>query len=156
MKVTYNWLKSYTDFDLTPEELVDSLTMLGLEVDSLQPVSWDFDGIVIGKVTQKSAHANADRLSVCEVDIGSKTLNIVCGAPNVEVGQKVPVAIEGTRLPNGTVIKHTKIRGVDSQGMICSEAELGISSRSGGIMVLDDKVEFGQKLQDALEERIQI
>ena len=131
---------------------MDSLTMLGLEVDSLQPVSWDFDGIVIGKVTQKSAHAHADRLSVCEVDIGSKTLNIVCGAPNVEVGQKVPVAIEGTRMPNGTIIRHTKIRGVDSQGMICSEAELGISSRSGGIMVLDDKVQFGQKLRDALED----
>ncbi|TDI88908.1 MAG: phenylalanine--tRNA ligase subunit beta [Caldithrix sp.] len=152
MKVTYNWLKSYTDFDLTPEELADSLTMLGLEVESLQPVSWDFDGIIIGKVTQKFVHENEERLSVCEVDIGSKTLNIVCGAPNVEVGQKVPVAIEGTRLPNGTVIKHTKIRGVDSQGMICSEAELGISSRSDGIMVLDDKVEFGQKLRDALED----
>ena len=152
MKVTYKWLKSYTDFDLTPEELVNSLTMLGLEVDSLQPVSWDFDGIVVGKVIQKSAHENADRLSVCEVDVGSKTLKIVCAAPNVEVGQKVPVAMEGTRLPNGTVIKQTKIRGVDSQGMICSEAELGISSRSDGIMVLDNKIKFGQKLHDALED----
>lgn len=152
MKVTYNWLKSYTHFEQTPEELVNTLTMIGLEVESLQSINWDFDGIVVGKVVKKSAHENADRLWICEVDVGSKNLNIVCGAPNVEVGQKVPVAIEGTKLPNGTIIKQAKIRGIESQGMICSEAELGISSRSDGIMVLDENVEFGQKLRDTLKD----
>ncbi|MFQ5677036.1 MAG: phenylalanine--tRNA ligase subunit beta, partial [bacterium] len=151
MKVTSNWLKSYTDFDLSPEALVYTLTMLGLEVDSLQPIVWDVDGVVVGKVTKKSPHPNADRLSICEVDVGSKSLEIVCGAPNVAEGQKVPVALEGTRLANGVVIKPTSIRGVESQGMICSEVELGISSRGDGIMVLDQDVRPGEEFGNMLE-----
>lgn len=152
MKVTYNWLKNYTDFDYSPEELVQALTMLGLEVDSLEYQKWNFDGVVIGEVVRKDSHRNADKLWVCEVNIGGKNLSIVCGAPNVEVGQKVPVAVAGTRLPDGRLIEQTVIRGVESQGMICSEAELGLSKRSEGIMVLDHNAPDGKKLRELLGE----
>jgi len=150
MKFTYNWLKTFVDFDLSADELVHTLTMLGLEVDAMNNVSWEFDGIVVGEVLAKDRHANADKLSVCQVNVGSERLSIVCGAPNVDIGQKVPVARSGTRLPGGMVIKTTEIRGVESQGMICSESELGISNRADGIMVLENNVKPGQKLQEVL------
>jgi phenylalanyl-tRNA synthetase beta chain len=150
MKVTYSWLKSLTDFNFTPKELVTRLTMAGLEVDSVHHQNWEFDGVVVGEVLKKNQHHESDHLWICDVNVGKRKLSIVCGAPNVEVGQKVPVAPEGTRLPGGQVIQRTKIRGVDSEGMICSEAELGISSNGEGIMVLDDNVKFGAKLRDVI------
>ncbi len=150
MKVTYSWLKTYTDFTIPPEELVNKLTMLGLEVDSYDFINWDFEGIVVGEVTKKEIHKNSNKLWVCEVNIGNRNLSIVCGAPNVEEGQKVPVAIEGVNLPIGQTIQRVNIRGIESEGMICSEAELGISSRREGIMVLDPNLEYGKKLNDVL------
>ncbi|HEX9654156.1 MAG TPA: phenylalanine--tRNA ligase subunit beta [bacterium] len=150
MKVTYNWLKSLTDFDFTPKELVNRLTMVGLEVDSMQPQGWNFDGVVVGEVVKKVRHQESDHLWICDVNIGKRKLSVVCGAPNVEVGQKVAVAPEGTALPGGKVIQRTQIRGVISEGMICSEAELGISTRGEGIMVLDEHIKFGTKLRDAI------
>lgn len=152
MKVTIDWLKQYVDFDYSLEELVDKLAMLGLEVDSIEYQNWKFDGLVVGQVVKKQHLKEAEHLWLCEVDIGKRKLSIVCGAPNVDVGQKVPVALDGTSLPGGKVIHTTKIRGVESQGMICSEAELGLSSRSEGIMVLDQNVEVGKKLAEVLGE----
>ncbi|MFQ5751513.1 MAG: phenylalanine--tRNA ligase subunit beta, partial [bacterium] len=152
MKVTYNWLKAYANFDFSPDELVDKLTMLGLEVDSWNSTTWDFDGVVVGEIMKKEAHQHSNKLWVCEVNVGARNLSIVCGAPNVKVGLKVPVAPEGTHLPTGKTIRRSTIRGVESQGMICSEAELGISSRSEGVMVLDTDVEFGKKLSEVLGE----
>ena len=150
MKVTYSWLKELVDFPYSPDELVEVLTMLGLEVDSVENRTWDFDGMVVGRVTRKTAHQNSDKLWVCEVDIGRKRLSVVCGAPNVEVGQKVAVAPPDSRLPDGRTIRKANIRGVESEGMICSELELGLSSRGHGILVLDDDVEQGRKLRDVL------
>ncbi|MFQ6116387.1 MAG: phenylalanine--tRNA ligase subunit beta, partial [bacterium] len=150
MKITVDWLKSYVDFNYSPEELANTLTMLGLEVDALEYQSREFDGVVVGQVIKKVNHRNSSNLWVCEVDIGRKKLSIVCGAPNVQVGQKVPVAPEGTSLPNGKVIKLSNIKGIESHGMICSEAELGISSRSEQIMVLEKHAEVGRKLKDVL------
>ncbi|MFQ5865102.1 MAG: phenylalanine--tRNA ligase subunit beta [bacterium] len=150
MKVTIDWLKSYVDINYSPEELANTLTMLGLEVDALEYQSRDFDGVVVGQIIRKVNHRNSKHLWVCDVDIGKKKLSIVCGAPNVQVGQKVPVAPEGTSLPSGKTIKINNIRGVESQGMICSEAELGISSRSEQIMVLEKHAEVGRKLKDVL------
>jgi phenylalanyl-tRNA synthetase beta chain len=124
--------------------------MLGFEVDALEYQSRDFDGLVVGQIVKKVNHRNSDHLWVCEVDIGKRKLSIVCGAPNVQVGQKVPVAPEGTSLPNGQTIGLSNIRGIESQGMICSEAELGISSRGEVIMVLDKQAEVGRKLKDIL------
>jgi len=150
MKVTYNWLKSYTDFTFTPAALVNTLTMLGLEVESIADQAWDFDGVVVGEVIRKERHWNADHLWVCDVKIGRRNLTIVCGAPNVAVGQKVAVAQEGTRLASGRVIERTSIRGVVSNGMLCSEAELGLSDRGEGILVLNDDIKLGTKLIDVL------
>ena len=151
MKVTYNWLKNYADFDFTPQELAHQLTMVGLEVDAAGKHGPGFKGIVVGKVLEKEQHPNADRLSVCTVDVRGDTLTIVCGAPNVSVGQKVPVALIGAQLPGGLVIKRSKIRGVASQGMICSEAELGLSDRADGIMVLQEACEVGKSLEKILD-----
>ncbi|MFQ5823694.1 MAG: phenylalanine--tRNA ligase subunit beta [bacterium] len=150
MKVTFDWLKSYVDFNYSPEELANTLTMLGLEVDSLEYQSRNFDGVVVGRIIKKENHQKSNHLWVCKVDIGKRKLSIVCGAPNIQVGQKVPVAPEGTSLPGGKSIKLNHIRGVESQGMICSEAELGISNKSEGIMVLDEQAEVGSKLSDVL------
>lgn len=143
MKVTYNWLKEYVEFDYTPEQLVEKLTMIGHEVDDLLKQEAEFEGVVVGHVLKKEAHPNADKLSLCEVDVGNEKLSIICGAPNVAVGQKVPVAVNGAKLPGGFKIKRTKIRGIESNGMICSESELKLSNRADGIMVLENTLEPG-------------
>ncbi|MFQ5638840.1 MAG: phenylalanine--tRNA ligase subunit beta [bacterium] len=148
MKVTYNWLKSFVAFDYSPEELVQVLTMLGLEVDSLEHKKLSFDGLVVGLVRTKNPHSNSGKLWICEVGVGAENLSVVCGAPNVEIGQKVVVAPANSTLPDGTRIQRTQIRGVDSEGMLCSELELGISSRGDGIMTLDGKIKEGSRLQD--------
>lgn len=150
MKVTYNWLKSLVDFDFSPKELVNRLTMAGLEVDSVYHQNWDFDGVVVGEVIKKVRHQESDHLWVCDVNVGRRKLSVVCGAPNVEVGQKVPVAQHGTILPGGRRIERIQIRGVDSEGMICSEAELGISSHGEGIMVLENNLRLGAQLRDVI------
>jgi len=150
MKVTYNWLKNYADFDFSPQELAHQLTMVGLEVDDAAQKCHEFSGVVVGHVLEKKPHPNADRLSVCTVDVRSEMLTIVCGAPNVATGQKVPVALVAARLPGGVEIKRSRIRGITSQGMICSEAELGISSQAGGIMVLGETCEVGEPFESAL------
>jgi len=118
MKITRDWLRQYVEFDYPAETLVERLTMLGLEVDTHGPEQFGFDGVVVGRVTEKRQHPDADRLSVCTVDIGSESLNIVCGAPNVAAGQMVPVATVGAVLPGGLKIKRAKLRGVESTGMI--------------------------------------
>ncbi len=151
MKVTYNWLKEFVAFDAEPEKLVEQLTMLGLEVDSYHPDKKHFDGIVVGKVIDKSPHENADKLSVCRVDVGAEVLTIVCGADNVAAGQIVPVATSGTKLPDGHKIRTSKIRGVESNGMICSESELGLASKSDGILVLGNGYAPGQPFQELVD-----
>ncbi|MCZ6819105.1 MAG: phenylalanine--tRNA ligase subunit beta [Calditrichaeota bacterium] len=153
MKTTYNWLKEYTDVPDAPDALAHRLTMLGLEVDEVVSLERSFQGVVVGKVVEKNAHPNADKLSVCRVDVGGEELSVVCGAANVAVGQKVPLAKVGAKLPNGVQLKRVKIRGVESEGMICSEIELGISSRSEGIMVLDNGAKIGADFLDVVGER---
>lgn len=156
MKVSYNWLKEYLDFDLSPTELATILTDTGLEVEGLESheaVKGGLEGVVIGEVISKEKHPDADRLNVTTVNVGeTELLQIVCGAPNVEVGQKVPVATVGTTLyPNpeeAFKIKKSKIRGVESMGMICAEDELGIGTSHDGIMVLDGSAKIGSKASD--------
>ncbi len=150
MKVTYNWLREYTEIAYEPSELVHQLTMLGLEVDEAVDRRGQFTGVVVGHVLEKKSHPDADRLAVCTVDVRDETLTIVCGAPNVEKGQKVAVARPGARLAGGIEIKPTKLRGVVSNGMICSEAELGLSGNADGIMVLDSEAEIGLDVEHAL------
>ena len=150
MKISYNWLKNYVDLDFEPEVVSVMLTDCGLEVESLekvQSIKGGLEGIVIGEVKSKKQHPDADRLSCTTVDIGAEELlYIVCGANNVEVGQKVPVATIGTTLYMGDdsfKIKKSKIRGELSQGMICAEDELGLGTDHDGIMVLDPSAKIG-------------
>lgn len=150
MKISYNWLKELVDFDWTPEQLADKLTMSGLETESILPMVEGLDKIVVGKVEKTEKHPSSDKLSVCLVNVGSKKLQIVCGAPNVQTGQFVPVALVGAILPDGMQIKSDEIKKVKSEGMLCSEKELGLGEEKDGIMVLENGLQAGISLKTAL------
>ncbi len=150
MNISYNWLKEYIDFSLTPEELADALTSIGLEVGGIEEVEsirGGLRGIVIGKVLTCEEHPNSDHLHITTVDLGtSEPVQIVCGAPNVAAGQTVVVATVGTTLYDGDnefVIKRSKIRGVESLGMICAEDEIGTGTSHDGIIVIDKEIKPG-------------
>ncbi|MBL8995059.1 MAG: phenylalanine--tRNA ligase subunit beta, partial [Spirochaetia bacterium] len=136
MLASYQWLKEYSTSTLSPEEAAEKLTALGLEVKEIRKVRAPIAGLVIGKVLEAEQHPNADRLKVTKVETKSGVLPIVCGASNVAAGQMVLVATVGTKLPDGLEIGRAKIRSVESQGMICSRAELGLEKESEGIWVL--------------------
>ncbi|MEA5580645.1 phenylalanine--tRNA ligase subunit beta [Nodularia harveyana UHCC-0300] len=137
MRISLNWLRELVEITLSPEELAETLTMAGFEVEEIEDRHTWANGVVVGKVVERQPHPNADKLSVCQVDIGaSETLNIVCGAPNVKADIYVPVATTGTYLPNIDLkIKPAKLRGVPSQGMICSLKELGLPTDADGIHI---------------------
>jgi len=149
MKISYNWLKDIVDFNLSPEQLCKELTFLGVETSIVSGgINWT--GVITAKVLDKQKHPNADKLSICKVYDGTKNYEIVCGAKNVAAGQTIPLALIGAKLPGDFVIKASKIRGVSSEGMICSEEELGLKEHSDGIMVLDENIPLGKKLEDVL------
>lgn len=150
MKVTVDWLKNYVEFSQSPEEIAAALTMLGLEVDSVRQVTYDFDKVVVGRIADFNKHLQKDNLTICKVDIGKETLSLVCGAPNVRTGIKVPVALVGARLPGNFIVKAATIHGFNSSGMICSEAELGLSHQSEIIMVFNDPAKVGQDIKQVL------
>ncbi len=143
MKISYNWLKEFIDFDCSPEELAGVMTVTGSEVEAMEEVGASPEGIVTGKVLKVEKHPDADRLTVCTVDVGSETLTAVCGAPNVAENQNIIFAKVGAVLADGTKLKRAKIRGVESFGMIVAEDEIGISDDHGGIIVLDKGVKPG-------------
>ena len=149
MNVTLNWLKTYIDFDFSPSELADRLTMLGIEVESIKQLGAELEGVVVGSVTAIRPHPNADKLVLCQVDIG-EALQIVCGAPNVREGMLAPVATIGATLPIGLTIKQAKLRGEPSHGMLCSEKELGLSDDAAGLMELPADIPVGTSLSTAL------
>ena len=155
MKISLNWLKQYIDFDLSNDELNYLLTDIGLEVESIEPfesVKGGLKGLVVGYVLEKEKHVDADKLSVCKVDVGTEVLQIVCGAPNVAAGQKVIVALVGTQLFPTTgepfEIKKAKIRGIESSGMICAEDEIGTGTSHDGIKILDENAVVGSSVAD--------
>ncbi|MCY3739654.1 MAG: phenylalanine--tRNA ligase subunit beta [Candidatus Poribacteria bacterium] len=151
MNVTLNWLKNYIDFELSPSELADRLTMLGIEVESVKELGAELKGIVVGSVTAIRPHPNADKLVLCQVDVGeTEELQIVCGAPNVREGMRAPVATIGATLPIGLTIKRAKLRGETSHGMLCSEKELGLSEDAAGLMELPTETPVGTPLSEAL------
>lgn len=150
MKVTLNWLKEFVDFDLSAVELADKLDLSGTAVESIMHLGARFDKIVVGEIAAVEKHPNADRLNICEVRLGNETARIVCGAPNVQAGQKVPVALPGAIMPSGLQIKPTTIRGAASAGMICSEIELELGEDRSGIMVLPHDSEVGKPLAEIL------
>jgi phenylalanyl-tRNA synthetase beta chain len=151
MQFSEAWLREWVDPNVTTEELSDQLSMAGLEVESVQPVAPEFNGVVVGTVLSKEQHPDADKLSVCGVDVGGEEqLQIVCGAKNVAANMKVPVAIVGARLPGDFRIKKAKLRGVQSMGMICSASELGLADSSDGIMPLPLDAPVGADFRDYL------
>ncbi|MEC3882843.1 phenylalanine--tRNA ligase subunit beta [Halobacillus sp. HZG1] len=150
MLVSLNWLQEYIDVSrYSPEELAEIITKTGIEVESVEPVAEEVTGVVVGYVQSCEQHPNADKLNLCQVDVGGETLQIVCGAPNVAEGQKVPVATPGAVLPGNFKIKKTKLRGEESNGMICSLQELGVDEKevpkefADGIFVFPEDVEVG-------------
>jgi phenylalanyl-tRNA synthetase beta chain len=150
MKVSLQWLKELVPVKAPVGELAKTLTMGGLEVEEITPVAGEFSGIVVGYVKSVAPHPNADKLRVTEVDAGTgETLQIVCGAPNVAAGQKVPCALVGARLP-GLEIKKAKLRGIESSGMLCSARELGLSEDHAGLLVLDDDAPIGRDVREVL------
>jgi phenylalanyl-tRNA synthetase beta chain len=158
MKFSENWLRTWVDPKLTSEELAHELTMAGLEVESLEPVAPGFTKVVIAEVLEVTKHPDADRLNVCQVNVGEALpLSIVCGAGNVAVGALVPCARIGAVLPTnsdnekGFVIRQTKVRGVESFGMLCSEKELGLADESEGLWLLPGDAPVGKNLREYLE-----
>ena len=159
MKISYNWLKEFLRIDLDAVRVGEILTDLGLEVEGIETfesVRGSLEGVVVGEVLKCVKHPNADRLKIAEVDLGNGApVQIVCGAPNVAAGQKVPVATVGTMLyteaGEGFKIKKGKIRGAESHGMICAEDELGLGSSHDGIMVLDEDAIAGTPAAEIFE-----
>jgi phenylalanyl-tRNA synthetase beta chain len=151
MKISLKWLSDYVDIRLAPEEVTEKLTMAGLEVRSMQTMGGTWDKVVIGEVVALDPHPNADRLKVATVDVGTEQVTTVCGAPNINLGQRVTFAHLGARLIDphtgeATVLKPAKIRGVISEGMVCSERELGISDNHEEILILSPEAPIGTAL----------
>ena len=151
MKLSEQWLREWTNPPFDTDELAHRLTMAGHEVDDVVVEGDGLSGVVVAQVKSVVQHPNADRLSLCQVDSGDGELTqIVCGAPNVYEGMKTPLAVPGVRLPNGLKLRRSKIRGVESAGMLCSAVELGLGDESDGIMDLGSEAQTGQKLTDFL------
>ena len=145
MKFTMTWLKEHLDTKIANEDIVNKLTSIGLEVEEISDLSKVFADFIVAQVMDEKKHPDADKLKVCKVDTGSKIIDVVCGAPNVEKNMKVVYAPPGAVIPSSKMkLKVTKIRGVESLGMLCSEHELGISENHDGIIKLDDNVKVGQ------------
>ncbi|MFH1225771.1 MAG: phenylalanine--tRNA ligase subunit beta [bacterium] len=147
MRLPLLWLKDYIKIKIFPEKLAELLTFSGTEVEAIERTS-GLDKVMVGEILAIKPHPNADKLQIAMVDVGNQELAIVCGAPNIKVGQKVPTALVGAVLPNGLEIKKTAIRGVKSSGMLCAEDELGLGKDHGGIMILDQKAKPGDKLAE--------
>src|SRR5687768_5965099 len=157
MQFPESWLREFCNPPLTTQQLADTLTMAGLEVEELKPVAPPFTKIVVGEIKEAVQHPDADRLRVCQVDVGQGSLlNIVCGAPNARVGIKVPCAMVGAELPPGEdgrpfLIKVGKLRGVESQGMLCSARELKLSEDHGGLLELAADAPLGADVREVLK-----
>lgn len=151
MQVSEAWLRELINPPISTEQLVEQLTMAGLEVDAVQPVAAQFSGVVVGEVLSTEQHPNADKLKVCKVNVGqAEALQIVCGAGNVRPGLKIPAALIGAILPGDFKIKESKLRGELSFGMLCSEKELGLAASSDGLMELPADAPVGQDIRDYL------
>jgi phenylalanyl-tRNA synthetase beta chain len=150
MKYSLNWLKELAPISWSVNELAERLTMAGIEVEGIQSQGAGFEKVVVAQVTKSEKHPNADRLTVCEVDTGSGKAQIVCGAKNYKVGDRVPLALPGAKLPCGIEIKQAKLRGVESQGMMCSPKELGLAEDAQGLMILSPDLKVGVPFAEAM------
>ena len=151
MRFSVNWLKEWVKISDTAEQLGEQLTMAGLEVDAIEAAAAEFSGIIVGKILKAEAHPDADKLQVCEVDSGSGLLQIVCGAPNARAGLVAPLAVVGAVLPGDFKIKKAALRGVESNGMLCSSKELGLAEDADGLMELPADAPIGTDLREYLQ-----
>ncbi|HEY7787525.1 MAG TPA: phenylalanine--tRNA ligase subunit beta, partial [Casimicrobiaceae bacterium] len=151
MKFSERWLRALVDPPIDTETLCDKLTMAGFEVEEIARAAPPFTRVVVGAITSVAPHPDADRLRVCTVDVGlAQPLQIVCGAANAAVGMRAPCALEGATLPDGTTIARTTMRGVESQGMLCSARELGIADEASGLLTLLPDAAPGRDVREAL------
>ncbi|MEM0954404.1 MAG: phenylalanine--tRNA ligase subunit beta [Pseudomonadota bacterium] len=150
MKFSEQWLREWVNPEADAAALSEIITMAGLEVDAVEPVSGVFSGVIVGEILSTSPHPDADKLRVCEVSTGSETVQIVCGAPNARAGLKAPLATVGALLPGDFKIKQAKLRGVESRGMLCAETELGLGEGSDGLLELAEDAPTGADLRDYL------
>src|SRR5881227_2287117 len=149
MKFSVNWLREFVDLPKNAEEITELLTRAGVETENIETRGAKIDKVIVSQITASSRHPNADRLTVCEVDDGSSTKRqIVCGATNYKVSDKVPLALPGAKLPNGSEIRKSKLRGVESEGMLCSPIELGLGSDASGLLILSPDAEVGAPIND--------
>jgi len=149
MKFSINWLREFVDLPESPEEIADLLTRAGVETKNIETRGAKIDKVIVSQITASSRHPNADRLTVCEVDDASGTKRrIVCGATNYKVGDKVPLALPGTKLPNGLEIRKSKLRGVESEGMLCSPIELDLGEDASGLLILSPDAKIGAPIGD--------
>src|SRR6184192_3627272 len=149
MKFSVNWLAEFVDLPKNAEEIAELLAGAGVETKNIKTGGAKIDKVIVSQVTASSRHPNADRLTVCEVDDGSGTKRqIVCGATNYKVGDKVPLALPGAKLPNRTEIRKSKLRGVDSEGMLCSPIELGLGEDASGLLILSPEAKVGAPITD--------
>ena len=151
MKFSEQWLRTWVNPQVSSDELVARLSMAGLEVDSVTPAAGQFSGIVVGEVLSTEQHPDADKLRVCQVSNGVETVQVVCGAPNVRPGLKIPFAMIGAELPGDFKIKKAKLRGVESNGMLCSAAELQISEENDGLLELAADAPVGEDVRTYLQ-----
>ncbi|MEW6446728.1 MAG: phenylalanine--tRNA ligase subunit beta [Bacillota bacterium] len=150
MRVPLKWLNEFVEVPVRPNELADRLTAAGIAVDAVIPVGGEIEGVITAVLREVRPHPNADRLSICAADTGNAVYEVVTGAPNVFQGAVVPLALEGARLAGGMVLKKARFRGVTSNGMVCSEAELGLEERSAGIMILPPGTPLGVDIRTLL------
>src|SRR5215510_9531114 len=149
MKFSVNWLREIVDLPKSPEDIAELLTRAGIETKNIETRGANMGKVVVSQITAFSRHPNADRLTVCEVDDGSGTKRqIVCGATNYKVGDKVLLALPGAKLPNGTEIRKSKLRGVESEGMLCSPIELGLGEDASGLLILSPDAKVGAPIAD--------
>ena len=150
MKISEQWLREWVNPDMNTDDLAHLITMAGLEVEAVEPVAGEFNGVLVGEVVSCEQHPDAEKLSLCQVNTGSETVQIVCGAPNARAGLKAPLAQIGAVLPGDFKIKKAKLRGEESRGMLCAEAELGLGEGSDGLMELAADAPVGTDLREYL------
>src|SRR6478752_79114 len=147
MKLSISWLKEFLPLTQTVPEIVEALTFAGVEVEGIQHRGADFDKVIVAQIESFEPHPNADRLSVCRVNDGSsQTRQVVCGAKNFRPGDKVPLALPGAILPGGLKIRSSKLRGVESEGMLCSARELNLAEDAAGLLILPEDAPLGSGL----------
>src|SRR4029079_6351598 len=149
MKFSVKWLREFVDLPKNPEEIAELLTRAGIDTKKIETRGANVENVVVSQITASSRHPNADRLSVCAVDEGSSThATIVRGATNYKAGDKVLLALPGAKLPNGTEIRKSKLRGVESEGMLCSPIELGLGEEASGLLILSPDAKVGASIAD--------